>query len=217
MRPGRQKAEGLKSVLGYRFEELWNRETIILSSRRPTGIGFPSQSGEPGEQALGEFPLSVQATFMDSVLVDEGIRECARLASMDTTALKAYLDFYRKKHTLDENAFVYVKIQTSLVAEYLSTDRWTFFVEVQDGNQVEPARIVQQAVKQQLPRGNAPYGREWEDWSTTTWVLELYFPLSRLSLPNRTLDHPFELKLVIVDNNNLQLRAEGTWKLKAMH
>jgi hypothetical protein len=213
MRPGRQGTEGLNSMLGSRFEGLWNRETIFLSSRRGKGIGFPSQSAEAGGQALGEFPLNVQATFMDSVLVEEGIREFARLASMDTTGLNAYRDSYRKKHTLDENAFVYVKIQTSLADEYLTTDRWTFFVEDRDDNQVEPVRIVQHVVQRQLPRGNAPDGRGWREWSPTTLVLELYFPLNRLSLPKRSLDRPIELRLVVVDNNNLQSRAEGSWRL----
>ena len=212
MRPSRQGDEGLNSLLGCRFEELWNRETIILSSRRVRGIGFPSWSGNAGEQAQGEFPLNVQATFMDSVLVDEGIREFARLASMDTTSLNAYRDSYRKKHTLDENAFVYVKMQTSLAEEYLSMDRWIFFVEDQHGNQVEPVRIVQHAVQRELPRGNTPYGRGWEEWPTTTRILELYFPLERLSLRKESLNGPIELKLIVLDNNNLQLRAEGTWK-----
>jgi hypothetical protein len=200
-------------MLGCRFEELWNRETIILSSRRVRGIGFPSQSGEAGEQAQEEFPLNVQATLMDSVLVDEGIREFARLASMDTTSLNAYRDSYRKKHTLDENAFVFVKMQTSLAEEYLSTDRWTFFVEDQGSNQVESVRIVQHPIQRQSPRGNTPYGRGWGEWSTTTRILELYFPLERLSPRKKSLDGPIKLKLVVLDNNNLQLRAEGAWHL----
>jgi hypothetical protein len=200
-------------MLGYRFEELWNKETITLISRRGRGVGFGSQSDGPGEQALAEFPLNVQATFMDSVLVEEGIREFGRLASIDTTTLSAYRDSYRRKHTLDENAFVYVKIQTSLAEEYLSTDRWTFFVEDRDDNQVEPVRIVHHAVQRRLPGGNAPEGRGWGEWSPTALVLELYFPLNRLSLPKRSLDRPIELKLVVVDNNNLLSRAEGSWRL----
>jgi hypothetical protein len=150
------------------------------------------------------------------MLVEGGIREFGRLACMDTNSLDAYRRSYRKHHHLDENAFVYVEIQTFLAEEYLEADRWIFFVEDQQRNQIEPVRVVQHPVQQQTPRPGSPYELDSPAaLSPVKRIIELYFPLKRFPQVTRPLERFGTLKFVALDINNSHVRAEGMWDLTA--
>jgi hypothetical protein len=215
-RPEEQESEELNSLLSPSFEKLWNRATIVLGSPSSTGVGSPFFLG--GRRGEGPFPLIVHATLMDSMLIEGGIREFGRLACLDMSSLDAYRQSYRKHRRLDQNVFVYVEIQTSLADEYLEAGHWIFFVEDQEWNQIEPARIVQHPVQRQIPRPGSPYEVESPAaFSTAKRIIDLYFPLKRFSPVHHSLASFGTLKFVVLDINNSRVRAEGMWDLAALH
>lgn len=192
------------------FEAGWKRNTLALgpgSSRAPGS--FPMPGGGRGEAA---FPLTVQATVMDSALVDAGIREFAGIAGIDTNSLEAYRATYLKHHSLEGCVMVYVDMQTFLAEDYLEADRWVFFVEDEHRNQVEPIRIVQHPVQRQASRLGSPYGAGSQvGLKPVKRILELFFPLKRLPQMRNSIEGFRTLKLVVLDINNSRVRAEGGW------
>jgi hypothetical protein len=197
-------------LLSSSFEAAWKRNTLILgpgSSQAPGS--FPMPGGGRGEAA---FPLTVQATVMDSALVDAGIREFAGIAGIDTNSLEAYRATYLKHHGLEGCVLVYVDMQTFLAEDYLEANRWVFFVEDEHRNQVEPIRIVQHPVQRQAPRPRSPYGAGSRvGFKPVKRILELLFPLQRLPQMKNTIEGFRSLKFVVLDINNSQVRAEGAW------
>jgi hypothetical protein len=155
---------------------------------------------------------------MDSVLVEAGIQEFGRLASMDTGNLDAFRQSYRERHHLDEYIFVYAEIQTSLAEEYLEADRWIFFVEDQERNQIDPVRVVQHPIQRQAPRTGSLYELDSPAlFLTAKRIIGLYFPLKRFPQANRVLERFRTLKFVVLDVNNSLTRAEGMWDLTGPH
>ncbi len=202
-RRGSQETELPGSLLGTHFERLWSRNTVVLSAQRRVGPIF-SQSGEGfGGQS---FPLTVRATIMDSALIETGLQEFARLVGMDSVRIRQYRDCYHQRHRLRERVYLYVDVATVFPEEFLDADRWTFFFEDEKLNQVEPAVIVQHPIRKEPPLGER--GDSWSSQSLTRTqrVIELYFVRSRL------LRNPRDLKLVVVEFKNSNVRAEGTWE-----
>ncbi|MBF8296890.1 MAG: hypothetical protein HW389_3435 [Bacteroidetes bacterium] len=192
------------------FEAAWKKNTFVLGPGSSRRLGsFPMPGGDRGD---GGFPLTVQATLMDSALVEAGIKEFAGLAGIDSTSFNAYRAIYLKRHSIDGCVLVYVDIQTFLAEDYLEADRWVFFVEDEHRNQVEPIRIVQHPVQRQAPRPGSPYGAGSRvGLGPLKRVLELFFPLKHLPQMRNSIEGFRSLKLVVLQINNSQVRAEGGW------
>ena len=203
-RPGSQERELPGSLLGMHFERLWSRNTVVLNAQRPRSRPIFSQSGEGFAGQL--FPLTVRATIMDSVLIETGVQEFARLAGMDSVRTRQYRDCYHQRHRLDEHVFLCVEVATVFPEEFLDADRWTFFFEDEKLNQVEPAVIVQHPIRKEPPLGERADSWSSQSLTRTQRVIELYFVRSRL------LRNPRDLKLVVVEFKNSNVRAEGTWE-----
>jgi hypothetical protein len=102
------------------FEAAWKKNTFVLGPGSSRRLGsFPMPGGDRGD---GGFPLTVQATLMDSALVEAGIKEFAGLAGIDSTSFNAYRAIYLKRHSIDGCVLVYVDIQTFLAEDYLEAD-----------------------------------------------------------------------------------------------
>lgn len=207
-----ERWEEVTALFSSSFEAAWRKNTIVLGSGLSRGPGpFLVPGGGRGDAA---FPLIVRATIMDSFLVDMGIREFGGLAGIDTNSLESYRGTYLKHHRLDGCVFLYVDIQTFLAEDFLEADRWVFFVENTQRNQIEPLRIVQHPLQRQTPRPDSPYEvRSWIPFRFTKRILELYFPLNRLPGIEKTLEGFRSLKFVVLDINNSHVRAEGMWDL----
>ena len=192
------------------FEAAWKKNTLVLGPASSRTLGsFPMPGGDRGDEG---FPLTVQATIMDSALVDAGIREFGGLAGVDTNSLDGYRAIYLKRHGMDGCVLVYVDMQTFLAEDYLEADRWVFFVEDEHRNQVEPIRIVQHPVQRQASRPGSPYGAGSRvGLKPVKRILELFFPLKRLPQMKNSIEGFRTLKLVVLDINNSQVRAEGGW------
>jgi hypothetical protein len=192
------------------FEAAWKKNTVVLGPGSSQRLGsFPMPGGDRGG---GAFPLTLRATIMDSALVETGIRELAGLAAVDSSNLNIYRANYLKRHSMDGCVLVYVDMQTLLAEEYLEADRWIFFVEDEHRKQVDPIRIVQHPVQREAARPGLPYGVGGRvGLIPVRRVLELFFSLKRLPQMRSSIGRFGSLKLVVLDINNSQVRAEGGW------
>jgi len=203
------RVEESPSLLAPSFERVWKEHTIVLGSHLRRGTGPPSSSGPGGQNPLGPFPVIVHATIVDSLLIEAGIQEFARLAGMDALRVDVYRQAYRQLHRLGDAVFVYLEMETPWTEEYLKPDRWILYVEDMDGHQVEPAHIVEHPVGQQTAWQGSPAAPDTSiSPSRSKRALELYFPL-----PHSPHSHtrPERLKFVMVDVNERHVRAEGEW------
>jgi hypothetical protein len=202
------------------FDKLWEERTISLSqggggSRIPLFSSL--EEGGMGEQEA--FPLFVRATFVDSGLIEAGIKEFGRLAKMSDEELVDYRARYKAAHDFGHNLYVWVELRTALSEEYLKLGRWTIFLEGEQRHQFDPARIVEHARAGDLERSLTVTQNESEGFpgaryqgrSLLTKDVELYFPMSQLTGEPILSPATKTLKLVILQADNPNVRAEGAW------
>lgn len=217
--PERGRQVALSSIAATPFEKLWAERTISFGQTFG-GAGTSPFTGPGGGGELA-FPLIVRATFMDSILIEAGIKEFGRLASMSDEELNRYRASYRSAHNLDDKLFVWVELQTSFSEEYLQLGRWTLFLEDENKHQVEPTHIVEhpggresaiRSTSSGEERGS-PLGGRALGWSAVTKDVELYLPLYRVGGEALVSNTTKSLKFVVVQSTNPSVRAEGTWDL----
>jgi hypothetical protein len=206
------------------FDRLWDERTISIGQ----GIGgarspfsFPTGEGETGERE--SFPLFVRATFMDSGLIEEGIREYGRLAKMNNEELAAYRARYESNHDVDSTLYIWVELQTGLAEDYLRLDRWTVFLEDDQKHQFDPIRVeahpVQSAAERRLAmardeRGGFPEGR-FQVPSLISREVEFHFPKYQLTGEPILTPSTKGLKFVMLQSDNLNVKAEGVWDVSS--
>lgn len=215
-RANRARLSEATTPLGAAFEQLWNQRTILLGQM----AGGGSFLGAPGGSRDSEspFPITVRATLMDSALVQAGIREFARLASMTEDELERFRVTYRTDHSLDQYIFVEAELQTVLAEDYLKLDRWVIFLEDERRNQYEPRRIETDPIQKPLARMVPGDVRDRESRfpasrfeSFANQRIELYFPKLRIDGTPVITTETRSLKLVFVDARDSKVHAEGAW------
>jgi hypothetical protein len=165
------------------------------------------------------FPLLVRATFMDSSLIEEGLRQYGRLAKMDNQELTEYRARYETNHDVDSTLYIWVELQTGLAEDYLRLDRWTIFLQDDQGHQFDPGRLephpVQSASEGRLAMSqNESYGfpgGRFQVPSVTRRDVELYFPKYQLTGEPILTPTTKSLKFVILQSDNPNVKAEGVW------
>jgi hypothetical protein len=188
--------QGFSLVPG-NLSEVWNQHTIILTGQ-PGGMGgrpmmmpgtYPGE--EPGEtrgearETSGMFELSVRATLMDSLVIQSGLDEFAWLASLSAEEKQAYADRYDEEHYRDQYLFIWAEIATPFSDEYLKLDRWTFFLETQSGEQLEPAKTVEQNIQRRSFASGLPADSTAENFPASAFrrrsypfkIVQFYFPV----------------------------------------
>lgn len=204
------------------FDKLWAARTITLRQERAGGGGpfLPFGGGEPQGGDAGPFPLNVRATFMDSALVETGIRELADLSSMTQTEADSFRTTYRSLHCPDDTLFLWIALSTTSTPEFTDLDRWTIYLENDQGRDFEPSRIVEHPLRRgaggrssnEFAGPDVAPDRSGMPWSPVTKDVECYFPLhhfgeSLIGSSART------LKLIFLDSKHPRVRAEAAWDL----
>jgi hypothetical protein len=228
---------GCSSTMGYRegdqagmwaqqalrvstFDKLWDERTTSIGqgqggARNP--FSFPLGGGSMADRE--SFPLLVRATFMDSSLIEEGLREYGRLAKMNNEELAEYRARYETDHEVDSTLYIWVELQTGLAEDYLRLDRWTIFLEDDQNHQFDPVRVephpVQSASERRLAmtqneRDGFPGGRS-QVPSVIRRDVELYFPKYQLSGEQILTRATKSLKFVMLQSDNPSVKAEGVW------
>jgi hypothetical protein len=165
------------------------------------------------------FPLLVRATFMDISLIEEGLREYGRMAKMDNEELAAYRARYESNHDVDSTLYIWVELQTRLAEDYLRLDRWTVFLQDDQGHQFDPVRVeahpVQSTTERRLAmtqneRDGFPGGR-FQVPAVIRREVELYFPRYQLTGDPILTPATNSLKFVMLQSDNPNVKAEGVW------
>ena len=203
------------------FDKLWSERTIILGQGMD-GRGVPLLPMMGGGQNVAPFPMTVQATLMDSALVAEGIREFGRLASMNDAELIRFDSLYHSVHNDNGYLYVWAEIRTTSTEDFLQLDKWTIYLENDQGRQLEPGRIVASPIMKDQSfalssRGGVDQARGprqgSELWTPSVRDVELYFPLQRKGEEAFLNPGDRNLKFIMLENTNPAVRAEGMWLL----
>jgi len=207
------------------FDKLWEERTISLSqggggSRIPLFSSL--EGGGRGEQEA--FPLFVRATFVDSGLVEAGIKEFGRLAKMSDEELVDYRARYRAAHDFGHNFYIWVELRTALSEEYLKLDRWTLFLEDEQRHQFDPVRVAEHPGAGNRERGHTVTqdegegfpGAPFQNRSSLRKDVELYFPMYELAGEPILNPASKTLKLVMLQSDDTNVRAEGEWDVSIL-
>lgn len=210
---GDVKSRSLASTLPGKFAQLWTERTFTLEQDRP-GFRMPLMMGQPGEGGMpaGQFPVTACVTNVDSFLVEAGVEDYAPLASMSDAELTAFRSRYKSHHNVDTCLFLWVELETMMTEDYLKLDRWLFFLEDEQGRQVDPLRVAEHPLQTPplRPFDNQPDGREMtEPPLRSKKVIELYFAKTpQYGKPYLQPDAK-TVKLVMLEEKNPSVRAQG--------
>jgi hypothetical protein len=199
------------------FDKLWNARTILLTQEEGQGPLVPAGGGDAGGGAA-LFPLAVRATYMDSTLIESGLSAMADLASMSAGERSRFGSDYQRTKASGDSIFIWVVLQTSATEDFLRLDRWTMFLENEDGVQTEPGRIVEHPLGR--PAGGAAEpapgtGEESGFVRSVRKEVELYFRPIPPGSAGKDGDSPRILRFVMLETKNPLVRAGGAWNISS--
>lgn len=162
-----------------------------------------------------EFPLSIEATLMDSVLIETGLRHFSGLAGMAPDEETAYRARYFKHYGADEHLLIWCELLTRYAANYLNPDRWIIYIEDDEENRFEPLQIMRESPLYQHEIMSSPRAFHAEspepraEFHRQSWML--CFPgIDRTGVPVLS-EAVKDLKLVFQFMDDRDSRAGGTW------
>lgn len=221
-------SQGFSLVPG-NLNEVWNQHTILIAGqsggmgRSPMMMPGAYPRGEPGEQrgGSGMFELIVRATLMDSAVIESGLDEFAWLASLSAEEKEEYAARYDEEHYSGKYLFIWAEIMTPFSDQYLKLDRWTFFLQTESGEQLEPEKMVEQEVPRRnfspgLPADsiyNSSLGTPFGSRSLPYKIVEFYFSLKGYHGVPLLSPEVKKLKFVVVRRDRKEDRAENAWNL----
>jgi len=206
------------------FAALWERRTVHLGQARegrnlsPFSIGL-SALGGPQAGGAG-FPLDIEATLIDSSLLESGFRHYSAVLHMSAQQEEEFRQAYRRRYDPAEHILIWCRLRTTWAELHLNLDRWTIFIEVQDDElrQYEPVEMLEEnqaarpAMMDMLPEigsGPGPVRRE-----VHQKTVMFCFPRQDL-LKNPVLSPKVKsLRLVFQENTDEKMKAEGAWVLR---
>ncbi len=204
------------------FRALWEKRTVNLGAA-PGGAGpmrFLNPLRMTGGPAggMGEFPLHVTATLMDSLLIEAGLQYHADLVKMTPEERTDFRKAYIQRYGVEDHLLIWCELQTSWAELFLDLDRWIIFIEDDAGNRYEPVRVVEQSQSSRemgmdmLPRFQPERRRP--SWEIHHKTVMLCFPKRDFyGAPVLSKEVEF-LKLVFQQSDDGRTRAEGIWAFK---
>lgn len=196
------------------FNKIWNEWSIMLVPETG-GVQSPSFMSPMGGRGRGRgmpgmFELSVRATLMDSAVINAGIDLFAEIADMTPEEKTVFRDHYDEEHFIGKYLFIWADLRTPYSNEYLKLNRWTFFLETESGQQIEPVKVVSGDSLNIAQRGRGFRSR------MPSQNVEFYFPLTDHDGKPLLSPQNGSLKFAVVSVENKDKRAEGEWNLKAL-
>lgn len=204
------------------FSVLWDKWTVhfgasarggkLLSLMNPLTMTGGRGGGN------GEFPLDIDATLMDSSLIEAGLQYYANLLKMIPEEKTAFRSAYFKRYDVENHLLIWCELRTTWTELFLDLDRWIIFIEDDAINQHEPVRILNESqssretVTDSLP--GFPTAQRRQRWEIHQKSLMLCFPKRDL-LKNPILSEKLRfLKLIFQLKDDEKIRADGTWVFK---
>ena len=206
------------------FQTLWEKWTVQIGTQgRNRSLGFlsiPFSGGGgkgPGGGGSG-FPLYIDATLMDSMLIETGLRYFAERTEMSPEEEATFRQKYLDRYNQTDHLLIWCELRTRWADNYLNLDRWILYVEDDAGHRFEPVRIIQEhpTDRQLVMEKPLAFQTEMERWGrqVNQKRVMLCFPKrDYYGNPIRSERVQF-LKLVfqLIDDRNV--REEGQWVFK---
>ena len=208
------------------FDSLWSSRTILITPQSQAMQGSPIMTPgmQPGRPAGGtRFELIVRATLMDSTVIKSGINEYAQLISMSTEEKNDFRMRFDQEHYQGQYLYIWALIMTPFSDEYLKLDRWTFFLETEAGQQLEPKKIVEQKLLPAIRAAELSPDTTLESIpspfpsrhrSRPFKIVEFYFPLNDYDSIPLLGGKTKSLKFGVVNAANLEDKSSGSWNLE---
>jgi hypothetical protein len=199
------------------YQQIRSRWTIRLG---PGSEHAGKTSGPPGgreEGGGGLFPLTIRATLMVDEVIDAGLLYYKQIAEMSVQEADTFGRNYREGNQLDRYLLVESFLQTSSAENYLDLRRYTIYIEDDQHNKVEPAKIVERSiVNSSQPGFTYEPGRRQELTGFTGWMQHqktvlLYFPKRDIYEKPILAANIKELKIVFILDERGSGRVEGKW------
>ncbi|GAB4379580.1 MAG: hypothetical protein Kow0042_29120 [Calditrichia bacterium] len=214
---------GELSCIRSEFDRMWDQRTIRVpdGSAGMGGAPFMFPGMPTGRPQFGGFELTIQATLIDSAVVESGLNKFAQLADLTAREKEAFATRYAAEHYLGQYLFIWAEISTPFSEEYLKLDRWTFFLETESGQQLEPEKVIEhpQSPNRFVTGGMAdstverfpssPFSRR----PLPVKIVEFYFPLTDYDGIPLLTETAKKLKFGVVNSRKMEDRAEGIWDL----
>ena len=103
----------------------------------------PGRMGGRGRSS-GQFPLNVEATLMRDEVIEAGLEYYSEFIGMSPSEKESFAQSYRERHNLNEYILIEIQLRTTWAENYLDLNRWTIFIEDDQGNQNEPSEIAEE-------------------------------------------------------------------------
>jgi len=202
------------------FQNLWEARTVQIGTgagRSPGFLRLPALTSGGGGIGGGgsDFPLYVEATLMDSVLVEAGLRHFANLTGMTPDEEPAYRARYFDHFDARDHLLLWCELRTRYAANYLNPDRWIIYIEDDAENRFEPLRIMPESPLYQheiMARPLAFHAESSEpqvQFHQQSWML--CFPKTdRAGVPILS-EAVRDFKLVFQLIDDRESKAEGAW------
>jgi hypothetical protein len=206
------------------FQSLWEKWTVQFgTTSRGKSLGFLStpfsETGGKGSGGGGsEFPLAVEATLMDSTLIEEGFQYFTNRVEMTPEEETTFRSKYSDRFDPANHFLVWCKLRTRYAANYLNLDRWIIYIEDDGRDRFEPEQMIKEPPSHQHEIMEEPqaFQTEMEPWSREIHrqSLMLCFPKDSSSSTPVLSATTHRLKLVFQLNDDRELKAEGIWIVK---
>jgi hypothetical protein len=202
------------------YQEIRSRWTIRLS---PGSIHAGESYASPfsrrvrREEGGDSFPLMIRATLMVDEVIDAGLLYYKQMAEMSAQQADSFSQNYRAGNQMDRYLLIELSLQTFAAENYLNLRRYTIYIEDDQHNKLEPAKIVERPMGISSRRGMMyGTGREQEppgsvDWTQHQKSVFLYFAKKDLNAQPTLQTGLRELKIVFILQEGGSGRVEGKW------
>ena len=200
------------------YRNIRSRWTVSLGPAKRAGGGPMLSSfseGGGGEMRGGDFPLMVEATLMDSEVVQAGLSYYAETVGMSLEEADSFRQDYWIRNNLDKNFLVETSLQTMYAENYLDLSRWTVFVEDDEKNQHTPVRIKEKPTFSRHAEGMSKMPNQKRpmpfDYTRHEKIVFFYFPKQDFYGQPIIRKDMKELKIVFILEKDGKGKAEGRW------
>ena len=192
-----------------------SKRTIVLSpDKGGTGSRF-ILPGSPGRAGGFDFPLMVTATLMDEKVMKAGFAFYEDALGMTSEEATEFQQKYSTRYETDQYFLIEASLQTAMAENYLDLDRWSVFIEDDEGSQNIPARITELQVSSQVMAGSVddPVMKRPMpvDWTRRRKTVLFYFPRKDYYGKPVLHDGMKTLTLVFLLEKGGSGRGQGTW------
>lgn len=207
----------LTDIIPGTFAKCWIERTVQLNT-------VFSDSHTPGGFPGGMSFITLNATLMDSTLIECGLKEFEDLSEMDEEEIADYVKSYHQYFNRGNYYFVWLEMQTQFTEEIFNLESWNIWCENNKGNQYDPVETIEYTIHQNPIIPSAPSSfqnletndNKFNRSQISTKTILLYFAKTDINGKNIIEVSNSTLSLVLLDWNDRGIRYKGTWDLKSL-